>query len=546
MKQHKTILVAPSSLPSKSVVVRMGLTVQYLVLGIGLWMVWAPRWLSGTVYGMPSTPQDATLGWVVRVVSVLALGYCPGGRVLVAKKALSRVPGVTPLAFHLGLAGTLIAVGAGLGGELDLGDALVGGLTGVLTSDGGDAVGMWVGIVGSVVSVLDGAVAFAGLMIAVAYLVGALVFVIPSHFERTNPYAAPPGDAVIPPPSPKVGVLVANLGTPVSPAPADVATFLRAFLSDSRVIEVAPAVWWFVLNLIIVPIRKYTSSVLYSRLFTDAGSSPLYVYGMDHAAKLQASLGPADYDVQLGMRYGEPSIAAAMAHFQEVGISKIVVMTAYPQYSGTTVASMYDAVYGAALKYRHVPAISVVPPYYDHPAYISAIANLVSAKLEQIPAEEKPDLTLFSFHGIPASYVHRGDPYPAHCEVTASLLAQELGLAPEAWHLAYQSQFGSDPWLQPYTDELLEELAESYTPPSSNPDAKLNILALCPGFLVDCLETTDEIGHESAKAFSEAGGGKLHLVPCLNAADVWIQASAQIIQDSLSTAMRPTSEAESS
>ncbi|KNC50273.1 ferrochelatase [Thecamonas trahens ATCC 50062] len=513
---HTTVIVPPSALPARPLAARLVLAASYASMGAALWVLWLPRWLPPATLplGLPPTPRDASFGWLVRLAAVAALGYCPGARLVVAKPLLRSPPKFVPLARHAALAAAL----AGL--AFLLGPTPLVDLVAPLLPQGG----FLASAASAITAAADAAISFAGPMLGAAFVLGAGVFVVPAHFERSNPYATATGDnGTIPVPSPRRGVLVANLGTPVAPRPAEVATFLRAFLSDTRVIEVAPAVWWFVLNCIIVPIRKYSSAMLYSRIFSEDGKSPLLLYGTEHATALQAALGDKDFDVQLGMRYGEPSIDRAIAHFMAEGVSDIVVMTAYPQYSGTTVASIYDAVYAAALRYRHVPAITVIPPYYDHPAYISAIASRMRETRAALPAEHAPQLTLFSFHGIPASYVHRGDPYPAHCEATAAAVAAELGLAPDAWHLCYQSQFGSDPWLQPYTDELLVELAEAWTG-----DGPLNILAVCPGFLVDCLETIDEIGEVSAEVFAEAGGGKLTLVPCLNADPTWIDASVAI------------------
>jgi ferrochelatase len=224
------------------------------------------------------------------------------------------------------------------------------------------------------------------------------------------------------------------------------------------------------------------------------------------------------------MTYGQPSVASALATLEAEGIDRIIAFPMYPQYASTTTASVYDAVYRAAAGQRHerkryVPALRFVPPYYDHPGYIEALRATISAALAGW--EHTPDRLVFSFHGNPQRYTDTGDPYRDQVEATVERLAAALGLAPADYMLTFQSRFGPEPWLQPYTDETLEALAEA---------GARHVAVACPGFTADCLETLDEIGNEGAEAFEAAGGAHLLAIPCLNDHPLWLDAMADIVQ----------------
>jgi ferrochelatase len=360
--------------------------------------------------------------------------------------------------------------------------------------------------------------------LTVATTVAALTFVQPTHFTPSDPWIpelrphqARPHTASSRP----VGVLVCNLGTVSSPHPRDVATFLSEFLMDRRVVEISPAVWSFVLNVVILPVRRFSSGKLYSRLFQNAaasGKSPLLHFGELFVRGLQQRLGDG-FVVELGMRYGAPSIHHALARLKEHGCHRVVCLPMYPQYSGTTTASIYDAVMTSLLRYRYVPTLRVVEPFYGHPAYVQAVAQVTREFL----SDKGPiDKFVISYHGIPQRYHTQGDPYPWHCETTTEQLVRALGLPEGTWVHTYQSQFGKDPWLRPATDATVEELAHG--------GAK-RIALICPGFLSDCLETIDENGVENRNAFLEAGGQELVLVPCVNASPAWMDGAATIVRE---------------
>jgi ferrochelatase len=326
-------------------------------------------------------------------------------------------------------------------------------------------------------------------------------------------------------PAPRIGVLLAQLGTPDAPTARAVRPYLRQFLSDMRVVDYSPFVWQPLLRAIILTFRPRRSARLYQRIWTEEGS-PLLLYSQRQAEGLQARLGEG-FRVILGMRYGNPSIEAAMRQLESEGIDRILVLPMFPQFSSTTTASIYDAVYTAAAgrrcplfneRKRSVPALHFVPPYYDHPGYIGALAARVR---ESLAGQPMPDKLILSFHGIPTRYERTGDPYSAQCRATAEALAQALGLGEDQWIMSFQSRFGPEPWLTPATDETLEHLAQART-------ARVAIFA--PGFVADCLETLDELGHEGLQTWMEAGGSAegFQFIPCLNDQAQWLDALADI------------------
>ena len=329
--------------------------------------------------------------------------------------------------------------------------------------------------------------------------------------------------------SAKIGVLVAQLGTPQAPTARALRPYLRQFLSDPRVIDLHPLRWYPILYLFVLTRRPARSAALYANIWTDEGS-PLMVHSQAQTRGLQERLGSA-YRVVLGMRYGEPSIARAVQSLEQEGVERILVFPMYPQFSCATTGSIYDAVNRAALgrrcpwffdRKRQMPALRFVPPYADHPAYINALKQSVAAAVARL--SWTPDRYLITFHGIPRRYVDEGDPYRRHCEETARQLASALGLADDEWVSGFQSRFGKEPWLEPYTEEVLARLGGQ---------GVRRLVAICPGFTADCLETLDEIGREGAEQFSSGGGQQFHLVPCLNDHPAWLDAMAAIARQEL-------------
>ena len=321
--------------------------------------------------------------------------------------------------------------------------------------------------------------------------------------------------------SKKIGVLIAQLGTPDAPTARALRPYLRQFLSDPRVIETNRALWWVILNLLVLPRRPARSAALYQRVWTERGS-PLLFHTLDQARGLEAALG-GKAAVEAGMRIGNPSLAVAFESLRRRGAERILVFPMFPQYSGTTTASIYDGVFEYVKAQRVVPALRFVPPYGAHPAYIEALAAVAREEMARLPW--RPEKLLITFHGIPRRYVEKGDVYRLQVEETTRLLVAALGLAPEDYLLAFQSRFGKEEWLQPYTDEKLRELGRS---------GLKRIAAICPGFAADCLETIDEIGHEGKRQFEETGGQELKLIPCLNAHPAWIEGMARIALEELS------------
>ena len=314
------------------------------------------------------------------------------------------------------------------------------------------------------------------------------------------------------------GILLIQLGTPDAPFTRPVRRYLREFLSDRRIIEVPPAVWWWILNLFILPFRPSSSAAKYRRVWNDETGGPLKHYSILQSNALKGAFG--DVPVFYGMQYGNPSVESVVRKMTEAGIDKIIVMPMYPQYSATTTASATDHLFKALIRMRNVPAIRIVPPYYDHPAYIAALETIVREELAKLDWE--PEHFIFTFHGIPQKYSKRGDIYATHVVRTTRKLVEKLGLKRSQWTQTYQSRFGPQAWLKPYTDDVLTKLAKK---------GLKRAFAIMPGFTADCLVTIDEIGHESLENFEESGGEKLHACRCLNDHPAWIEAMAQILAD---------------
>lgn len=300
----------------------------------------------------------------------------------------------------------------------------------------------------------------------------------------------------------KTGILLANLGTPDAPTPGAVKRYLRQFLSDKRVVDTSRLLWWPLLRGVILPIRSARVAKLYQSVWMEEGS-PLMVYSRRQQQALAARL--PDTPVALGMSYGSPSLASAVDDLLAQGVEHIVVLPLYPQYSCSTVAAVWDELARILAKKRAIPGISFIRDYAEHPDYIHALAASVRASFA---VHGEPDLLLLSYHGIPQRYANQGDDYPQRCRDTTRELVSALGLPPERVMMTFQSRFGREPWLTPYTDETLKMLGEKGTK---------HIQVLCPGFAADCLETLEEIAVQNREIFLEAGGKQYEYIPALNA-----------------------------
>ena len=324
----------------------------------------------------------------------------------------------------------------------------------------------------------------------------------------------------------RIGILIGQLGTPDAPTAPAVRTYLRQFLGDRRVVDLNPALWWMILNGVILVKRPAESAALYEKVWTEQGS-PLLLISEGQAKglekRLQSSLEGAEIRAEVAMRYGNPSTGAAIDRLIDWGADRILLFPMYPQYSAATTGSTYDEVFAELGKKRFIPTLRVVPPYYDEPHYVRALAESVREKLASMT--EAPRKIMISFHGIPQRYADLGDPYPEHCRATAAALAKEMGWGEDDFLVTFQSRFGREPWLQPYTDETLIRLGG---------EGLESILVLCPGFTADCLETIDEIGNLGREQFEGAGGGHLDRVECLNDSQRWLDAMAEIASRELS------------
>jgi ferrochelatase len=312
------------------------------------------------------------------------------------------------------------------------------------------------------------------------------------------------------------GVLLVQLGTPDAPTAKALRPYLRQFLSDPRVIEVPRWRWQIILNLCILPFRPARSAAKYRRIWDAKTGSPLLYWTRRQAALLQEAL--PQVPVRFGMQVGNPPVARVVAEMIHAGIDRLVVLPLYPQYSATTTASATDALFSALMRERRVPAVRVVPPYYDHPAYLDAVTQVIRDDLAKLGWQ--PDHFLLSFHGIPVRYARAGDPYPEHVRRTTEELIGRLGWPADRWTQSFQSLFGREEWLRPYTDETLRGLAGR---------GIKRVFVAMPGFTADCLETLDEIGFEAREAFRHAGGEELHPCPCLNDHPRWIEALRELV-----------------
>jgi protoporphyrin/coproporphyrin ferrochelatase len=317
----------------------------------------------------------------------------------------------------------------------------------------------------------------------------------------------------------RTAVILCNLGTPDAPNAPALRRYLGEFLSDGRVVEIPKAVWWLILNGIILRLRPAKSAAKYATVWTEQGS-PLKVWTERQAKGLGDELQSRGehVEVRYAMRYGNPSIPSVLDELKAQGMQRVLIMSAYPQYSGTTTASVFDAVAHWGLKTRHLPEMRFINRYHDDTGYIQALAAKIQAHWS---AHGRNEHLLMSFHGVPERTLHKGDPYHCECHKTARLLAEQLGLGKDQYSVTFQSRFGKAKWLEPYTEPTLMALAQK---------GIRTIDVACPGFTSDCLETLEEINMEAREAFLHAGGERFAYIDCLNDSSPWLQAMADLAQ----------------
>jgi ferrochelatase len=324
--------------------------------------------------------------------------------------------------------------------------------------------------------------------------------------------------------TPRIGILLINLGTPEAATAGAVRRYLAQFLSDPRVVEIAPWAWKPALHGVVLNVRPRKSAARYKSIWTKDGS-PLLVHSLRQRTLLLGYLGqrlkragfPADLcPVEIGMRYGNPSIGTALDKLRSGHCEKILVLPLYPQYAASTTGAAFDAVASYLARARRLPGLRFVETFHSDEGYIQALAQNVN---DYWTKHGRPDKLVVSFHGVPRRTLERGDPYHCYCHATGRLLARELGLAPAQWTLAFQSRFGRAQWLTPYTSEVLGALGR---------DGVARVDVVCPGFVTDCLETLEEIAIAGAATFKGAGGTELNVIPCLNEHPRWITALADI------------------
>ncbi|MDX1442934.1 MAG: ferrochelatase [Gammaproteobacteria bacterium] len=319
---------------------------------------------------------------------------------------------------------------------------------------------------------------------------------------------------------PRTGVLLVNLGTPDAPETGALRRYLKQFLSDPRVIEVPRLIWFFILRIILL-IRPSRSAEAYRKVWTDEGS-PLLTISRQQRDALRSALGKrceGPVAVELGMRYGNPSIATAMDALRKENVQRLLVLPLYPQYSASTTASSFDALSDYLKETRWLPELRFVTAYHDRDGYIRALANSIREYWDENGRGEK---LMFSFHGIPRRYLLNGDPYHCHCHKTARLVVEQLGLKEEDYVVSFQSRVGREEWLRPYTDETVEQLAK---------EGLESLDVICPGFSADCLETLEEIAMQNAETFEEHGGKELNYIPCLNDRDDHVRFLADLCME---------------
>ena len=317
----------------------------------------------------------------------------------------------------------------------------------------------------------------------------------------------------------KNGILLVNLGTPDSTSWWDIRKYLKEFLSDRRVIEVNPFLWQIILNLIILNLRPSKTATAYKEIWMkETNESPLRYYTKQQTIKLKQKLDEKNIIVDYAMRYGNPSIKSKLSKLQAEGCENIILFPLYPQYAAATTATVCDEVYRCLIKMRWQPSLQVIPHYESNEDYINSLVNSIKKKITEI--SRKPDLIVASYHGIPQKYFDKGDPYHCYCQKTSRLIKEKFLDIP--LETTFQSRFGPEKWLQPYTDKMLEKL------PSQG---KKNILMICPGFSSDCVETLEEIGIQGKETFLNSGGINFDVISCLNDNEDHIHMMEKIVKN---------------
>ena len=302
----------------------------------------------------------------------------------------------------------------------------------------------------------------------------------------------------------KTGIILINLGTPDSTGWWDIRKYLKEFLSDNRVIEVNPIVWKIILNLFILTFRPSKTAKAYKEIWMkDKNMSPLRYYTQMQAQKLKKEISNKEIEIDYAMRYGNPSIKKVLTNLQNRGCENIIILPLYPQYAAPTTATVCDEVYRCLMKMRWQPSLQIIPHYESEPLYIDALVKSIDKKINEI--NWSPDLIVASYHGIPKKYFQKGDPYQCYCQKTSRLISEKFNKVPIK--TTFQSRFGPQEWLKPYTDKAFENL------PS---EGKNNILVICPGFSSDCVETLEEIAIQGKNIFLNSGGKNFEIIPCLN------------------------------
>ena len=316
----------------------------------------------------------------------------------------------------------------------------------------------------------------------------------------------------------KTGILLLNLGTPDAPTKQALKPYLKQFLSDPRVVEIPRALWWLILNGVILRVRPKKSAAKYASIWTEEGS-PLRFHTEKQAKLLKGWLAErikTPFVVDYAMRYGNPSVDDALQRLAEQGCERILAIPMYPQFAASSSASALDAVYQVLLTRRNQPALRTIRHYHDDPGYIAALASNVNAYWQQ---HGRPDVLMMSFHGVPRYTLDKGDPYHCECHKTGRLLAEALGLSKTQYQITFQSRFGRAEWIKPYTAASASELGKAKT---------RRVDVVCPGFVADCLETLEEIAMEVKQDFLNAGGGEFHYIPALNEHPDWINALGEL------------------
>ena len=319
----------------------------------------------------------------------------------------------------------------------------------------------------------------------------------------------------------KTGALIINLGTPDSTNWLDIRKYLKEFLSDRRVIEVNPILWKIILNVIILNLRPSKTAKAYKEIWMkDKDMSPLLYYTQMQAQKVSGLISNENLIIDFAMRYGNPSIKSKIKKLHEAGCENLVILPLYPQYAAATTATVCDEVYRTLMEMRWQPSLKIIPHYESNPLYIDALVNSINTKLAGI--NWKPDLILASYHGIPKKYFDKGDPYHCYCHKTTRLISEKFTSI--KIKTTFQSRFGPEEWLKPYTDKTLENLPN---------EGVKNVLAICPGFSSDCVETLEEILIQGKESFLEAGGQNFDMIPCLNDNDDHIKLLSNLIKKNI-------------